>query len=65
MAAPKRNTESAKFDYDPAWQYDTEEKYQNTDPVKMDDNPSRDCVGPNQPDPWRHLDDQYKPEYPK
>ena len=63
MAAPKQN-EFAKREYEPRWQRDTEEKNQNRDPVKMTDDPSPDGVGNGQPDPWRHLDDQYKPEYP-
>lgn len=64
MAAPKRNSESAKLDYEPTWQRDAEEVNQNRDRVEVTYNPSRDGVGHEQEDPWRHLDDPYVPQYP-
>jgi hypothetical protein len=39
---------------EPSFQYDTETKYQTTDKAQTTDNPSRDGVGHDQPDPFRH-----------
>lgn len=62
--APKRNSESAKLDYEPVpqWGPDGVDAYltrpSEADPVK--DNMRE---GDDQPDPFRHLDEKYVPKY--
>jgi hypothetical protein len=52
------------YEYEPRYQSETEEKNQNRDPVKLNmTDGSHDPV--NDPDPMRHLEDQYRPQYPK
>lgn len=58
-----RNREGAKTDYEPRFQRDTEEQFQNHDPVKTTGDPSELGLGHDVPDPFRLLDEKYSPRY--
>jgi hypothetical protein len=57
--AVKRET----LDYDPK-SLDETDGWNNSDSVEMTETSSVAGVGPDQPDPYRHLDDTYTPLYP-
>jgi hypothetical protein len=59
--APRRINEGAPLE--PRFQRDTETNNQNTDPVRTNENPSRDGTSAGE-SPWRWLDEDDSPQYP-